>query len=159
MIRPFFISAFLGLILTACGSPTTEQQLSGTWIQDIPTSTTQNGTQVTTLSTVLEFEKDGDVQLRRQIELSGNNLPAEGVGLDIDLSGTWRLEDGVLIQRVEDAWVTPRQTSEIAQSYANQLQDQASQSSTTQKTILVLTREELILQDLETGLTDSYRRK
>lgn len=159
MIRSFFLSLFFAFLLTACGNPTTDKMLSGKWLQDIPTSTTQNGMEVTTLNTVLEFEKDGDVLLRRQIEIRGINLPNEGISLDIDLSGQWRLEDGTLIQTLEEAWVTPRNSSQVAKNYANQLQDQAAQTSETQKTILVLNNKELILQDLQTGFTDTYRRK
>lgn len=159
MIRSFFISLFFAFLLTACGSPTADKRLSGKWLQDIPTSTTQNGMEVTTLNTVLEFEKDGDVLLRRQIEIRGVNLPREGISLDIDLSGKWQLEEGTLIQTLEEAWVTPRDSSQLAQNYANQLQDQAAQTPETRKTILVLDNKELILQDLATGFTDTYRRK
>jgi len=159
MIRSFFFSLFFAFLLTACSSPSADKALSGKWLQDIPTSTTQNGIEVTTLNTVLEFEKDGDVFLRRQIEIRGINLPSEGISLDIDLSGKWRLQEGTLIQTLENALVTPRNPSQLANNYANQLQGQAAQTSESRKTILVLNNKELILQDLETGFTDTYRRK
>ncbi len=150
---------FLGLFLSGCNLISSEPKLEGVWVQDIPTSTTDSALQITTSNTVLTYEKDGDVKLRRQLDLKARNLPPEGISLDVILSGQWRIEEGILIQTLEDAKVNPITQSDTAQNYADSLREQAAQTRETRKTILALEKDKLILQDSETNLTDVYRRK
>jgi len=150
---------FLALLFTACGNPTPEKAIIGTWVQETPTSTTQDGIQATTSETVLTFETEGDVRLRRQVDLRGAGLPETGVGVDVDLSGRWVMREGELFQTLQNAVVTPRTFDPVSEEIARQLQNQAASMPESQKSIVVLDREQLMLQDRETGVTDVYRRK
>ncbi len=155
LIFPLLFTIFL----TACGNPPPEKAIIGTWVQANPTSTTQAGVQATTSDTVLTFEKDGDVRLRRQLDLRGAGFPETGVGVDVDLSGQWRMEGDALFQTLENSIVTARTSDPASMEIARQLQDQSGTMSESQKRIIALDREQLMLQDLETGVTDVYRRR
>ena len=158
MIKKAIPIFFIGLTLSGCNLISSEPKLQGVWVQDIPTSTTDNSIQVTTSNSVLTYEKNGDVKLSRQLDLKARGLPPEGISIDVVLSGQWRLENDVLIHTLEDAKVNPRHQSDAAQAYADSLRKQAAQVTETRKTILVLEKDKLILQDFETELTDVYSR-
>lgn len=153
------IPLFLATGLSACGAPPPEKAILGTWLQETPTSTTESGLQSTTSQTALTFEKDGDARLVRQLDLAGAGLPPEGISLDVDLSGTWVMGDGQIIQTLENATITPRSSDPVAADIALQLQSQADTMAESRKDIVALDRQQLILQDAETGATDVYRRK
>jgi len=53
----------------------------------------------------------------------------------------------------------PRTSDETTRQWADQLQAQAKQSPPTTKDIIAVDKNQLILQDQDTGTTDIYRRK
>lgn len=159
MLKRFLIPLAFTASLAACSAPPPEKAILGAWGQDAPTSTTESGLESTTSDSVLTFEKDGDVRLQRQLDLRGAGLPEDGVSLDIDLSGVWVIRDGQVIQMLESATITPRSADPVAANIADQLQEQSEMMAESRKDIIALTREQLILQDAETGATDVYRRK
>lgn len=159
-MRPhYLIPLFFAMALTACGAPPPEKAILGTWVQETPTSTTEAGLQSTISDTRLTFEKDGDVRLVRQLDLAGPVLPQTGVSLDVDLSGVWVLQEGQIIQTLEQAIITPRSDDPLAAMIAEQLQGEAEPTSESRKDIITLDKKTLILQDVTTGTTDVYRRK
>jgi len=147
-------------LLTACLSEQpVEKAIIGTWVQDVPVSMSDEGLQTTTSETQIKFEKDGDIKLNLVMGLQGRNIPDTGIFLDVDLKGTWQIQNGQLIQTPVSASVTPRSQSETALSWAETWQEQANTQSPTTKSIIKADRKQLILQDIRTGATDVYRRK
>lgn len=152
-----FAAVFL---LSACsGEKPVEKAILGTWVQDTPTSMTANGLQTTTADTVLRIQKNGKVYLTRNLDITGQGLPADGVKVGLELRGSWEVSGGQLVQAQDTALVMPRTSDEMTRKWADQLQAQAEQSPPTTKDIIAVDKNQLILQDQDTGTTDIYRRK
>lgn len=150
----------LALSLSGCsGEKPVEKSIVGTWVQDTPISMTSSGLQTTTADTVLKLNKNGDVHLTRNLDIAGESLPAEGVKISIELRGQWEIIAGQLKQSQDMALIMPRTSDDIAKEWAETLQAQADQSPPSVKDIISVDKKQLILQDLETGATDIYRRK
>jgi len=155
-----FIMVVTVFLLSACsGEKPVEKAILGTWVQDTPTSMTANGLQTTTADTVLRIQKNGKVHLTRNLDITGQGLPADGVKVGLELRGSWELINGQLVQAQDTALVMPRTSDETARQWADQLQAQAEQSPPTTKDIIAVDKNQLILQDQDTGTTDIYRRK
>ena len=153
----FFIFA---LLLVGCsGEPTAETAILGTWVQETPTAMTSRGVQTTTADTVLRLKKNGETHLTRNLTITGRNLPEDGVALSIELRGLWDIANGELTQTQNTALIMPRTSDEISKNWANQLQKQSENGHSSKKTILLANKERLILQDVNSGTTDTYRRK
>jgi len=156
------ISLTLGLAagLAGCsGEKPVEKAIIGTWVQDTPVSMTSGGLQTTTSDAVLKLNKNGSVQLTRNLDIAGQGLPAEGSKINLELRGKWEFIDGQLIQTQETALIMALTSDDITRDLAEQLQTQADQSPPSIKDIITVDRTQLILQDTETGSTDIYRRK
>ena len=69
------------------------------------------------------------------------------------------MSGGQIIQSLESATILPRSTDPMADAIARQLQDQTDTEVKSHKDIIALDRNQLILQDANTGATDVYRRK
>ncbi len=136
-----------------------EKAILGTWVQDTPVSMSAENLQTTTSDTVLTLKKNGEGRLSRVLNLQGATLPPEGISLNIDLQGQWRLQEGQLVQTAETASITPRTTDALTLKWADQLQAQADRAEPSIKTIVAADKKQLILQDIQTGTTDVYRRK
>ena len=160
-MRIFQVIIFAAVfLLSACsGEKPVEKAILGTWVQDTPTSMTANGLQTTTADTVLRIQKNGQVHLKRNLDITGQGLPDDGVKVSLDLRGSWELSGGQLIQAQDTALVMPRTSDETARKWADELQAQAEQSPPTTKDIIAVDKDQLILQDQNTGTTDIYRRK
>jgi len=150
----------LALGLSACsGEKPVEKAILGTWVQDTPISMTTGGLQTTTADTVLKLNKNGDVHLTRNLDVAGQGLPVDGVKLSIELRGQWEVVEGQLKQTQDMALIMPRTSDDVTKDWAEKLQTQADQSPPSVKDIISVDKTQLILQDLETGSTDIYRRK
>ena len=148
------------LALAACsGEQPVEKAILGTWVQDTPISMTSAGLQTTSADTVLRLKKDGAVHLTRNLDISGQGLPSDGVKISLELRGRWEINGGQLKQSQDMAMIMPRTDDDIARKWADQLQTQANESKPTVKDIIAVDKKQLILQDLDTGTTDIYRRK
>ena len=153
----FFIFA---MILAGCsGEPTAEKAILGTWVQETPTAMTSRGVQTTTADTVLRLKKNGETHLTRNLTITGQNLPEEGIALSIELRGLWDLANGQLTQTQSSALIMPRNSDEITKNWAEQLQSQAKDGHSSVKSIVLANKKQLILQDINSGTTDTYRRK
>lgn len=154
------VSLIVAIGLGSCsGELPVEKAIIGTWVQDTPISMTSGGLQTTTADTVLKLNKNGEVHLTRNLDVAGQDLPADGVKLTIELRGQWEIIEGQLKQTQDTALIMPRTSDETAKDWAATLQAQADQSPPSVKDIIAADRNQLILQDLETGTTDIYRRK
>jgi len=159
-IHLLLICFTLALGLSGCsGEKSVEKAILGTWVQDTPISMTTGGLQTTTADTVLKLDKNGDVHLTRNLDVAGQGLPVDGVKLSIELRGRWEITEGQLKQTQDTALIMPRTSDDIAKDWAERLQSQADQSPPSIKDIISVDKKQLILQDLETGSTDIYRRK
>ncbi len=157
-LHSILISLTLGL--AACsGEPPVEKAIIGTWVQETPISMTTGGLQTTTADTVLKLNKNGGVNLTRNLDIAGNGLPAEGVKISLELRGQWEIINGQLRQSQDMALIMPRTSDDVARKWAETLQAQADQSPPTVKDIISVDKKQLILQDMESGTTDIYRRK
>lgn len=154
------ILIILALGLAACsGEQPVEKTILGTWVQDTPISMTSNGLQTTTADTVLRLKKNGEVHLTRNLDIAGQGLPEDGVKISLELRGRWEIIGGQLKQVQDMAMIMPRTDDDTARKWADRLQTQADESQPTVKDIIAVDKKQLILQDLETGTTDIYRRK
>ena len=117
------------------------------------------GLQTTTADTVMKLNKNGGVNLTRNLDIAGNGLPAEGVKISLELRGQWEIINGQLRQSQDMALIMPRTSDDVARKWAETLQAQADQSPPTVKDIISVDKKQLILQDIESGTTDIYRRK
>lgn len=153
--------AFLAISFTSCsaGDPPLEEAILGTWIQNMPTSTTLNGLQTTTADTVLRLKKNGETHLVRNLDITGQNLPQNGIRVSVDLKGQWEIFEGQLKQTPTRVLIMPRETDDISRQWADKLQSQADDNPASVKKIISADKQQLILQDLETGTTDFYNRK
>jgi len=159
-LRLICFTLALALGLSGCsGEKPVERAILGTWLQDTPISMTTGGLQTTTADTVLKLSKNGDVHLTRNLDVAGQGLPVDGVKLSIELRGRWEITEGQLKQTQDMALIMPRTSDDIAKDWAERLQSQADQSPPSIKDIISVDKKQLILQDLETGSTDIYRRK
>ena len=148
------------LILTSCsGEPPVEKAILGTWVQDTPTSMTSQGIQTITTDTVLRLEKNGEAHLTRNLNLKGLNLPTKGVPLRVELIGRWEITNGQLTQTQSSALILPQTPDETSQAWADELQKHADDEDASVKYIILANKSQLILQDTNTGTTDTYRRK
>lgn len=148
------------MFLAACsGEPNAKTAIVGTWVQETPTSTTSRGLQTLTTDTILRLKKNGSGHLTRNLDITGEDLPIEGVKISVELRGLWEVKDDQLTQTQNSALIIPRDSSDIAKQWADSLQAQASGSHPSVKTILLVDKKQLIVQDLKTGTTDTYRRK
>jgi len=155
-----FITLIFTLMLPACsGKQPVEKAILGTWVQDTPTSMSSEGLRTLTTDTVLRVMKDGKVHLSRNLDISGQGLPVEGIKVSLELRGNWQIENGQLKQTQESALILPRTDDETARNLADLLQTQAEQSPPTLKDIVLADKKQLILQDKDTGTTDVYRRQ
>lgn len=151
---------FLCFLLASCtGEQPVEKAILGTWVQDTPTSMTSDGLQTTSADTVLTIKKNGEVHLTRNLDISGQGLPEDGIKVSLELGGSWEISNGQLKQTQETALIMPRNSDDMSRQWADELQAQAEQSPPTLKDIISVDKSQLILQDLETGVTDVYRRK
>lgn len=151
---------FFSFMLTACsGEQPVDKAILGTWVQDTPTSMTDKGLRTTTADTVLRLKKSGEVHLTRNLDIAARDLPEDGVKLSIELRGQWEIIEGQLKQTQDMAMIIPRSSDDTSRQWADQLQGQADESKPTVKDIISVDKKQLILQDLDTGTTDIYRRK
>ena len=160
--NPVFIclsTIVIGLLSACSGEPSIEKAIVGTWVQETPYSITDRGLQTTTKTTALRLRKDGETHLTRNLEINGQGLPETGINVSVELSGTWELAGGQISQTPSKVLVIPRETDEVSRKWADELQTQAEQNSTSVKSIISANKTQLILQDAETGTTDVYRRK
>lgn len=151
---------FIALALAACsGEPKVDKSIIGTWVQDTPTSMTAKGLQTTTADTVLRLKKNGEVHLTRNLDIKARGLPEDGVKLSVELRGQWNIIDGHLTQIQDTALIIPRSSDHMSRKWAEELQAQTNDSQPTVKDIISVDKNQLILQDQDTGTTDIYRRK
>ena len=136
-----------------------EKALQGTWVQDTPTSMTSQGVQTTTADTVLNLYKNKKVQLSRNLDIAGQQLPQSGVSVSVELRGTWELVDTRLTMTLDNVLIIPRKNDATTRQWADQLQIQAQSSPPSIKTVISVENKQLILQDVESGATDVYTRK
>lgn len=148
-----------GLIAGCSGEKSVDKTIIGTWLQDTPVSMTSDGLQTTTADTVLRLKKDGVVHLTRNLDIAAQGLPEDGVKISIELRGRWEILDGQLKQTQDSALIMPRTPDDITSDWAEKLQAQANDSPPTIKDIVAVDKNQLILQDVDTGATDIYRRK
>ncbi len=159
-ILPTCITLVMAVALAGCsGEKPVEKAIVGTWVQDTPISMTSQGFQTTTADTVLTLGKSGDVKLTRNLDIFGQDLPAEGVAISLELRGQWEIIDGQLKQTQESALIMPRRDDDASKTLAEDFQAQANENEPTVKDIIAVDRQQLILQDTDTGATDVYRRK
>lgn len=155
-----YTSFVFALILGGCsGEPASDKAILGTWLQETPTSTTASGLQTTTTDTVLRLKKGGETHLTRNLDIAGQGLPEGGVKISIELRGEWEIMNTQLKQTQNQALIMPRTSDETARGWADRLQAQANESQISVKDIILVDKNQLILQDSETGTTDIYRRK
>lgn len=155
-----FISLAVTGALTGCGGePSIEKAILGTWIQDTPTSTTNRGLQTVTKDTVLRIKKNGETHLTRNLDITGPDLSEVGIRISVDLKGQWELNQGQLKQTPSSVIIMPRGADQDSRDWADELQAQADQSPPSVKTVISADKKQLILQDLNLGTTDVYRRK
>lgn len=148
------------IVLAACsGEQPVEKAILGMWVQETPISMTADGLQTTTTDTVLRLNKTGEVHLTRNLDIAGQGLPQAGIQVSLELKGRWSISDGQLRQSQDMALVMPRDEDEASREWADALQAQADKSPPTIKDIISVDKKQLILQDIETGTTDIYRRK
>lgn len=153
-----FTSVFL--LLSGCGGqPPLEKAILGTWVQETPTSTTTSGIQTLTSDTVLRLKKNGETHLTRNLDVTGQGLPEAGIRVSVELKGSWELSNGQLTQTPQSVLIMPRNTDELTRDWADTLQSQAEKSPASVKTVIAADKSQLILQDVELGITDVYRRK
>jgi len=160
--QSFFVVLALTLagFLSACsGAEPKEKAFIGTWVQDTPFSITDRGLQTTTSDTVLRLKKNGETHLSRKLDIIGQDLPEAGIRVSVELRGSWDLVDGQLRQSPDSVLILPRDTDATTREWADKLQTQAEQSSASIKTIVAADKKQLILQDIDSGTTDVYRRK
>jgi len=151
--------AFAGF-LSACSSESPpEKSIIGTWVQNTPYSITDRGLQTTTFDTVLKFKKNGQTHLSRKLDIIGQGLPEAGILVSVELQGHWELTEGHLRQTPDTVLIMPRSTDEASRQWAEKLQSQAEESDPSVKAIISADKDQLILQDFETGTTDVYTRK
>lgn len=156
---------FLAIVLPAilvsgCASEEpVEVAIIGTWVQDTPISMTSDGIQTTTADTVLRLKKNGETHLTRNLDIAAQGLPEDGVKISIELRGRWEISNGQLTQIQDSALIMPRTSDKTARDWADQLQRQANDSPPTVKDIISVDKKQLILQDIETGATDLYRKR
>ena len=154
------LSMILASTLAGCGGePPMEKAIIGTWLQETPTSTTSGGLQTMTTETVLTLKKNGETHLTRNLDITGGGLPDPGAKLSVDLKGQWELVDGQLKQTPNSAIVMPRETDKLSRDMADELQIHAEKSPPSFKTVVSADKKQLILQDVDLGTTDVYRRK
>ncbi len=136
-----------------------EKAILGTWVQETPTSMTAGGVQTLTADTVLRLKKNGDTHLTRNLDISGGGMPDDGMRVSVDLKGQWDLAAGQLKLTPNSVMIIPRDTDQASRELADSLQEQAEKSPPSVKTIIAADKQQLILQDVDTGTTDVYRRK
>ena len=150
----------MAIALAGCsGEHPIEKAIIGTWVQDTPVSMTTGGLQTTTADSVLKLNKTGGVHLTRNLDIAGQGLPADGIKLSIELRGQWEIVEGQLKQTQDTALIMPRTPDDKTQDWSKRLQAQADQSPPSIKDIVSVDRDQLILQDVNSGATDVYRRK
>ena len=155
-----FLSLVPAAALSGCsGEPSTEKTILGTWVQATPTSTTTGGIQTMTTDTVLQLKKNGETHLTRNLDITGQGIPDPGIRVSVDLKGQWELVDGQLKQTPESVIIMPRETDDLSRQMADSLQEQAEISPVSIKTVISAEKKQLILQDVQLGTTDVYRRK
>jgi len=159
-------SRLLGIAIVAFGAVSgcsREQPINkamiGTWVQETPTSTTTGRLQTTTSDTVLQLKKNGETHLTRNLDLIGEDLPETGISVSVELRGSWELTADQLRQTPNSILIMPRTLDKETRDMADELQSQAEKNPPSVKTILSADRKQLILQDVETGITDVYIRK
>lgn len=162
LTQSFFVIFILFLGACSGKEPAVEKAVLGTWVQETPTSMTARGIQTTTTDTVLRMDKNGETYLTRNLTINGQKLPAAGVELSIELRGNWNIANNQLTLAQSSALILPRnadKTDKFARDWAKELQRQADAGHTSVKNIILANKKQLILQDDDTGTTDTYRRK
>lgn len=153
----FSLICALALVVSACsGERPVEKAIIGTWVQETPISMTSDGISTTTADTVLRLKKTGETHMMRNLDIAAQGLPEDGVKISIELRGQWEISNGQLKQTQNSALILPRTSDETARQWAEQLQNQANDSPPTVKDIIAVDKQQLILQDVETGATDVY---
>ena len=149
-------AAMLGL--TACGgAKTPEQLILGDWVQASPVSMTEGGMTITLKDTTATYNADGTSKGGGTMVLGG--LPDDMSTFMIMGDATWSLADGVLKETVTSAKVKPGTPSAGAVTIATQVEQEMNKSTTTESEIVSLTKDELIVRDMESDITMSYKRK
>ena len=151
--------ALAGLLAGCSGEPPLEKAILGTWVQETPFSMTADGLQTTTSGTVLRLKKNGETHLSRNLDIIGQGLPETGIRVSVELRGDWELTDGQLRQTPSTVIIMPRDKDATSREWADRLQAQAEETSTSVKTVVSANKKQLILQDLETAATDIYTRQ
>jgi len=160
--QPLLFTALIGTLglLSACSDNTSQEKaFVGTWVQETPYSITDRGINTTTTNTVLRLKRNGETYLSRNLDIVGQDLPDTGISVSVELRGSWDLIEDHLRQSPDTVLIMPRNDDPVTRQWADKLQTQAEQAVPSVKAIIAANKKQLILQDLETGTTDVYKRK
>ena len=159
LVSMIFMGVFMSLLSACSSEKPLDKTIVGTWVQETPISITDEGIRTTITDTILQVKTNGETHLSRNLDIIGRGLPETGISVSVELRGNWELVQGRLRQTPASVLVIPRETNDVARNWADQLQEQAEQSTASVKTIVSANKTQLILQDVESGTTDVYRRK
>lgn len=153
------IAASVAIIgLSACGgSKAPEKLILGNWVQADDTSMTQEGMTITI--------KDGEANYRADGTSNGGgtmvlgDVPEEMATYVLRGESTWSFNDGNLVETMNSATVKPGSDNPNAVAIATQMEQQVTLQGATTSEIIKLTKDELILRDMESDITMTYKRK
>ncbi len=150
------LSAVAVLAVSGCSEKTPEQLILGDWKQVEAVTIDESGTSVTIKDTTLSYLKDGSSKGTMSMSLAG--LPDDLANYDITTTGTWKIEDGILIETLTDASVSNPANSPQGNEIAGQMEAGMKGQPEGRSEIKELTKSSLVVYQKETDLSLSFTR-
>lgn len=144
-------------LLTACGPKTPEQMILGTWVQSEPISMNEQGADFVISDSRSTYKKDGTSEGVATMTISGT--PVGDMQFVMDGQGTWSMKDGVLTEKAMAADVQTNSDNPMAKMIASQFQNEVKNAPESTSEIIKLTKDELIVRDMQSDITMTYKRK
>ncbi|WP_427453680.1 hypothetical protein [Litorimonas sp. WD9-15] len=162
-MKPFFKPSILKTVLVtsaialgACSKATPETLIVGDWKQGAPITIEEAGTTVSMTDTNITYAADGTSKGDVQMTLSG--VPADFASYMISTTGTWKIEDGMLIEGISDIDVKPGSNAAQAIAIAAQMETAMAAEVESRSEIKTLTKDSLVVYQAETDLTMNFTR-
>lgn len=155
IFAPICVTA--ALALSACSKPDTPETLIvGDWKQAEVLVIEQAGVAVSMKDGAVSYAKDGSSKGTMVMSIGG--LPDELANYNINTTGTWRIEENMLVEAIVDAQVTSASGSPQAAAIASQVQVGMLAQAEASSEIRDLTKAVLVVHQPETDTTMTFKR-
>lgn len=158
-LKPSFfitISAVAGLALSACSEKSQEQLIVGDWTQAKAITVEEGGASITMKDGLITYSQDGTSKGTMSMTLK--DLPEDIGNYKILTTGNWRIEDGILVEGLDDASVSNPANTPQGNDIAKQIEAGMEGQPEGRSAIKELTKSSLVIYQEETGLSLSFTR-